>query len=276
MPVSRLSSAFANAAAEGRAAFVAYVMSGDPDAATTGAVLDALVAAGTDVIELGFPFTDPMADGPAIQAAGLRALKAGTTLASTLETAAAFRARHPGTALIVMGYLNPVESMGYQAFAQRAAEAGVDGAIIVDVPPEEAADLAGAMDAADLALIRLATPTTDAARLPAVVKGVRGFVYFVSVAGITGDKAIETAGIEQMVAAVRAASNLPVAVGFGIRTPEAAARTARIADGVVVGSAIVDQIAAAHDRGQDPAAAAGAFAAELAAAIRNARQGPAH
>jgi tryptophan synthase alpha chain len=271
MPVSRLSARFAAARAEGRAAFVAYVMGGDPDAATTDRILDALVAGGADVIELGFPFTDPMADGPAIQRAALRALASGTTLASILDTAARFRARHPDVALIVMGYLNPIEAMGPEVFAARAAQAGVDGAIVVDVPPEEAAELASAMDAQALALIRLATPTTDAARLPAVVKGVSGFVYVVSVAGITGDKAIATGDIAGLVASVQQASGLPVAVGFGIRTPEAAAATARIADGVVVGSAIVDVIAAAHDAGEDPAPAAAAFTRTLVDAVRAAR-----
>lgn len=271
MPVSRLSAAFDRAAASGRAAFVAYVMGGDPDAATTDAILDALVEAGTDVIELGFPFTDPMADGSSIQKAGLRALASGTTLAAILDTAARFRSRHPGVALIVMGYLNPVEAMGYAAFAARAAASGIDGAIIVDVPPEEAGELGAALQAADLALIRLATPTTDAGRIPAVVSGVSGFVYFVSVAGITGDKAIETGDISERVAAVKAAAGLPVAVGFGIRTPEAAARTARIADGVVVGSAIVDVIAAAHDAGQAPAPAVARFTRTLVDAVTGAR-----
>jgi tryptophan synthase alpha chain len=253
MPVGRLSNAFARAKAENRAALVAYVMAGDPSLEACAAILDALPKAGVDVIELGFPFTDPMADGPSIQRAGIRALKNGTT------------------PLIVMGYLNPVETMGYDAFARHAAEVGIDGAIIVDAPPEEDAELRAAMQASDLALIRLATPTTDAKRLPAVVAGVSGFVYYVSVAGITGDKAIETADIAEAVAAVRQASGLPVAVGFGIKTPEAAARTAKIADGVVVGSALVDVIASAHETGADAAQAAAVFCQSLSQAIAQAR-----
>jgi tryptophan synthase alpha chain len=271
MPVSRLTATFDQAKSENRAAFVAYVMAGDPDFETCAAILDALPASGVDVIELGFPFTDPMADGPSIQRAGIRALKSGTTLKKALELAKGFRAKHPDVPLIVMGYLNPIETIGHAAFATAAADAGVDGAIIVDAPPEEDGELRAAMDKTDLALIRLATPTTDAKRLPAVVAGVKGFVYYVSVAGITGDKAIATGDIAEAVAAVRAASGLPVAVGFGIKTPESAAQSARIADGVVVGSAIVDQIASATDNGTDPAAAAAAFCATLAAAIRTAR-----
>ncbi|GBF57899.1 tryptophan synthase alpha chain [Candidatus Phycosocius bacilliformis] len=274
MPVSRLSEAFAAAKAEHRAALVAYVMAGDPLLETCAAILDALPGAGVDVIELGFPFTDPMADGPSIQRAGIRALKNQVTLKKTLALAAGFRAKHPTTPLIVMGYLNPVETLGYQAFATLAAESGVDGAIIVDAPPEEDRDLRAAMQANELALIRLATPTTDARRLPKVVEGVSGFVYYVSVAGITGDKAIETADIAEAVAAVRQASGLPVAVGFGIKTPEAAARTAQIADGVVVGSALVDVIAQAHETGADAAQAAAAFCQSLAHAIAQARQEP--
>ncbi|CAN1507958.1 TrpA Tryptophan synthase alpha chain [Caulobacteraceae bacterium] len=271
MPVGRLSNAFARAKAENRAALVAYVMAGDPSLEVCAAILDALPKAGVDVIELGFPFTDPMADGPSIQRAGIRALKNGTTLRKTMALVAQFRQKHPETPLIVMGYLNPVETMGYGAFARHAAEVGIDGAIIVDAPPEEDSDLRAAMQASDLALIRLATPTTDAKRLPAVVAGVSGFVYYVSVAGITGDKAIETADIAEAVAAVRQASGLPVAVGFGIKTPEAAARTAKIADGVVVGSALVDVIASAHETGSDAAQAAAAFCQSLSQAIAQAR-----
>ena len=273
MSIARLSGAFAKAKAADRAALVTYVMAGDPDLARCAAILDALPGAGVDVIELGFPFTDPMADDPSIQRAGIRALKAGTTLANVLELARGFRAKHPETPLIVMGYLNPIETMGYGAFAQAAAAAGVDGAIIVDAPPEEDTPLREAMAAADLALIRLATPTTDARRLPTVVAGVQGFVYYVSVAGITGDKSVEAGDIKEAVAAVRAASGLPVAVGFGIKTPEAAAQIARIADGVVVGSALVDRIADATGHGTDEAQAAAHFCAELAGAIAAARSG---
>jgi tryptophan synthase alpha chain len=273
MSVARLSTAFAKAKAEGRAALIAYVMAGDPDLETCAAILDALPAAGVDVIELGFPFTDPMADGPAIQRAGIRALAGGVTLNKVLALAANFRAKHKDTALIVMGYLNPVESMGYAAFAMRAHECGVDGAIIVDAPPEEDHDLRAAMGDCDLALIRLATPTTDVARLPKVIAGVTGFVYYVSVAGITGDKAIAAADIGAAVARVRAASGLPVAVGFGIKTPEAAAQTALIADGVVVGSALVEKIEHAAQNGGDPVEAARQFCAALHHAIAAARDG---
>ena len=273
MSVARLSAAFANAKAQGRAALIAYIMAGDPDFDTCAAILDALPASGVDVIELGFPFTDPMADGPSIQRAGIRALANGATLTKTLALAAGFRAKHPDTSLIVMGYLNPVETMGHEMFARRAHASGVDGAIIVDAPPEEDGELRAAMEAQDLALIRLATPTTDEKRLPAVIAGVRGFVYYVSVAGITGDKSIATGDIAGAVAKLRAASGLPVAVGFGIKTPEAAANTARIADGVVVGSALVDEIAKAAQSGNDPAKAAAAFCASLSAAIKKAGLG---
>lgn len=273
MGVSRLSAAFARASREGRAAFVAYVMAGDPSIAATDGILDALVDAGADVIELGFPFTDPMADGPAIQKAGLRALANGVTLARTLEIATRFRDRHADTPLILMGYLNVIEAMGYAAFAARAAQAGVDGAIVVDAPPEEDGELRAAFAPQDLALIRLFTPTTDAGRIGAVAEGVTGFAYYVSVAGITGDKAIDTAPLADAVSRVRAATGLPVAVGFGIRTPEAATAVGRIADGVVVGSAIVDAIARAADEGRDPVAAARELTATLAGATRAAREG---
>lgn len=273
MGVSRLSAAFARASREGRAAFVAYVMAGDPSIAATDGILDALVDAGADVIELGFPFTDPMADGPAIQKAGLRALANGVTLARTLEIATRFRDRHADTPLILMGYLNVIEAMGYAAFAARAAQAGVDGAIVVDAPPEEDGELRAAFAPQDLALIRLFTPTTDAGRIGAVAAGVTGFAYYVSVAGITGDKAIDTAPLADAVSRVRAATGLPVAVGFGIRTPEAATAVGRIADGVVVGSAIVDAIARAADEGRDPVAAARELTATLAGATRAAREG---
>ena len=273
MGVSRLSAAFARASREGRAAFVAYVMAGDPSIEATDGILDALVDAGADVIELGFPFTDPMADGPAIQKAGLRALANGVTLRTTLEIATRFRDRHAETPLILMGYLNVIEAMGYAAFAARAAQAGVDGAIVVDAPPEEDGELRAAFAPQDLALIRLFTPTTDAGRIGAVADGVAGFAYYVSVAGITGDKAIDTAPLADAVSRVRAATGLPVAVGFGIRSAEAATAVARIADGVVVGSAIVDAIAKAADEGRDPVAAARALTATLAGATRAAREG---
>jgi tryptophan synthase alpha chain len=271
MTTARLTAAFAHAKSQGRAVLVAYVMAGDPDIETCAAILDALPGAGVDVIELGFPFTDPMADGPSIQRAGIRALANEITLAKTLNLAKDFRAKHPETPLIVMGYLNPVESMGHAAFATRAVASGVDGAIIVDAPPEEDSDLRAAMETADLALIRLFTPTTDAARMPKVAAGVSGFAYYVSVAGITGDKNIETTSLEGAVEAVRAATNLPVAVGFGIKTPAMAGEVAKIADGVVVGSALVDEIAKAAQSGGNAVEAARAFCMSLASAIKLAR-----
>ena len=271
MTTARLTAAFARAKSQGRAALVAYIMAGDPDLETCASILDALPVSGVDVIELGFPFTDPMADGPSIQRAGIRALANKVTLTKTLALAAGFRAKHPDTPLIVMGYLNPVETMGYDAFAANATVSGVDGAIIVDAPPEEDGDLRAAMTKADLALIRLFTPTTDAARMPKVAQGVSGFAYYVSVAGITGDKSIETATLAGAVEAVRSATHLPVAVGFGIKTSVMAAEVARVADGVVVGSALVDEIAKAAQSGGDPVEAAAAFCASLASAIKTAR-----
>jgi tryptophan synthase alpha chain len=274
MTTARLTQAFANAKAENRAALVAYVMAGDPDLDTCAAILDTLPKAGVDVIELGFPFTDPMADGPSIQRAGIRALKNGVTLKATLKLAADFRAKNPDKPLIVMGYLNPVETMGYQAFADNATASGVDGAIIVDAPPEEDTDLRTAMEAADLALIRLFTPTTDAARMPKVAAGVRGFAYYVSVAGITGDKSIETSSLAGAVGAIQTATGLPVAVGFGIKTAQSAADVGKVADGVVVGSALVDAVAQAHAAGHDPVQAAHDFARALSDAVRTSRLEP--
>jgi tryptophan synthase alpha chain len=268
---ARLTAAFARAKSEGRAALVAYIMAGDPNLEACAAILDALPASGVDVIELGFPFTDPMADGPSIQRAGIRALANKVTLTKTLALAAGFRAKHPDTPLIVMGYLNPIETMGHAVFAANATASGVDGAIIVDAPPEEDTELRTAMEMADLALIRLFTPTTDAARMPRVAEGVSGFAYYVSVAGITGDKSIETSSLAGAVASVRAATGLPVAVGFGIKTPAMAAEVARVADGVVVGSALVDEIAKAAQSGGDPVKAATEFCASLATAIKSAR-----
>jgi tryptophan synthase alpha chain len=265
--VTRLAETFARTRAEGRAALVAFITGGDPTPADTGTMLDALVAGGADVIELGMPFTDPMADGPAIQRANLRALGVGTTTADLLAIAAAFRQRHPSVPLVLMGYANPMVRRGPEWFAAAAAEAGVDGVICVDIPPEQDAELGPALRAAGLDLIRLATPTTDAARLPAVLDGASGFLYYVSVAGITGMQQAGQASIEDAVARFRAATDLPVAVGFGVRGPEQAEAIGRVADGVVVGSAIVDLI------GEHGAAAAGPvrdFISTLSAAVRRA------
>ncbi|MBX3564541.1 MAG: tryptophan synthase subunit alpha [Sphingomonas sp.] len=218
-----------------RAALVTFVTAGDGD---TAAILDALVAGGADVIELGMPFTDPMADGPAIQAANLRSLAKGTRTADVLAIAAAFRQRHPATPLVLMGYANTMTPPG---FAAKAAAAGVDGMICVDIPAEEADTLAEFTEAG-IDVIRLATPTTDAARLPAVLAGASGFLYYVSVAGITGLQQAAQSSIADAVQRLKAATPLPVAVGFGVRTPEQAAAIARVADGVVVGSAIVELV----------------------------------
>ncbi|MGE4409568.1 MAG: tryptophan synthase subunit alpha [Sphingomonadales bacterium] len=244
MTADRISSTFARCRDEGRAALVTFITGGDPTPADTGAMLDALVAGGADLIELGMPFTDPMADGPAIQAANLRALGAGTKTADILAIATAFRQRHPHVPLILMGYANPMIRRGPDWFAKAAKEAGVDGVICVDIPTEEDQELGPALRAEGLHFIRLATPTTDKARLPAVLQGSSGFLYYVSVAGITGKQQAAQASIEAAIAHLKSGTDLPVAVGFGIRTPEQAAAVGTVADGVVVGSAIIDIIAA--------------------------------
>lgn len=221
------------------AAFVAFITAGDGD---TAANLDALVEGGADVIELGMPFTDPMADGPAIQRANLRSLARGTRTADVLRIAADFRERHPHVPLVLMGYANPMIRRGPEWFADQCRGAGVDGVICVDIPPEEDGELGPALREAGIALIRLATPTTDAARLPRVLEGSGGFLYYVSVAGITGLQQAAQGSIEAAVKALKAHTELPVAVGFGVREPEQAADIARVADGVVVGSALVDLV----------------------------------
>ncbi|HEY1753090.1 MAG TPA: tryptophan synthase subunit alpha [Caulobacteraceae bacterium] len=271
MTVARLDARFAELKHEGRAGFVAYVMAGDPDAEASARVLAGLPAAGADIIELGFPFSDPMADGPAIQRAALRALGAGMTLAGTLELARGFREQDQRTPIVLMGYMNPLLTYGLAPFAAAAAGAGVDGVIVVDCPPEEADPVLAAFEPAGLALIRLATPTTDDARLPAVVRRTSGFVYYVSVAGVTGVKAADAAAVAPAVERVRAASGLPVAVGFGIRTPEQAAAVARVADAAVVGSALVEAIAGAVAQNRDPVAKVLETAGTLGKAVRTAR-----
>ena len=229
-------------------ALVTFVTAGD---GPTPAILDALVAGGADVIELGMPFTDPMADGPAIQAANIRSLDAGTTTADILLIAKDFRARHPDVPLVLMGYANPMLRRGPEWFADACEDSGVDGVICVDLPPEEDDRLGPALRAKGIDPIRLATPTTDAARLPTVLSGASGFVYYVSVAGITGLQQAQAGSIEQAVATLKAATDLPVAVGFGIRTPKQAAAVARVADGVVVGSAIVELVGQHGDAAPD-------------------------
>ncbi|ONF97692.1 tryptophan synthase subunit alpha [Sphingomonas jeddahensis] len=260
--MSRLSQAFT----KGHAALVTFVTAGDGD---TPAVLDALVAAGADVIELGMPFTDPMADGPAIQAANIRSLVAGTTTADILRIARDFRARHADVPLVLMGYANPMVRRGADWFASAAKEAGVDGVICVDIPPEEDEALGPALRRSGIDLVRLATPTTDVARLPQVLDGASGFVYYVSVAGITGLQQAAQGSIEDAVARLKAATDLPIAVGFGVRTPDQAREIARVADGVVVGSAIVELVAA---HGRDAPAHVRTYVEGLAAAVRAARK----
>ncbi len=272
MTTARIDARFAELRAQGRAGFVAYVMAGDPDAATSLEILRGLPNAGADLIEVGFPFSDPMAEGPPVQRASQRAMRSGMTLNGTLDLVRAFREGDKTTPVILMGYLNPLLTHGLEPFAADAAEAGIDGMIIVDCPPEEADPLADALDAQGLSLIRLATPTTDEARLRVVVQRTSGFVYYVSVAGVTGVKEADAEAIRPAVERVKAASGLPVAVGFGVRTPERAAAVARIADAVVVGSALVDEIAAALESGADPAPKVLARARGLAQAVRDSRQ----
>lgn len=240
--MTRLSDAFARARSEGRAALVTFVTGGDPTPGDTAAILDALVTGGADVIELGMPFTDPMADGPAIQSANLRSLAAGTKTADIFAIATAFRARHPDVPLVLMGYANPMTTRGPDWFAEHCRAAGVDGVICVDIPPEEDAELGPALRGAGVSLIRLATPTSDDKRLPTILENTSGFLYYVSVAGITGKQQAAQASIEGAVERLRAATDLPIAVGFGVRSPDQAAAIGAVADGVVVGSAIVELV----------------------------------
>ena len=242
--MSRLTDRFSALKAEGKPAFVAYVMSGDPDAGTSLEIMKGLPGAGVDVIELGIPFTDPMADGPSVQKAGLRALEAGQTLKGVLAMATKFRETDQTTPIVLMGYYNPIYSHGVDAFLKDALAAGVDGLIIVDLPPEEDDELCLPASAAGLHFIRLATPTTDDRRLPAVVANTSGFVYYVSITGITGSAEASADAVAPEVERIRKAAGLPVCVGFGVKTPERAAEIGRVADGVVVGSAIVDRIGA--------------------------------
>ncbi|SFS32286.1 tryptophan synthase subunit alpha [Brevundimonas viscosa] len=271
MTTARIDARFAALKAEGRAGFVAYVMAGDPSREEALEILRGLPAAGADIIELGFPFSDPMAEGPPIQRAALRGLKAGLSLKGTLDLAAAFRSGDADTPLILMGYLNPIESYGYEAFARDAAAAGVDGMIVVDCPPEEAGVLTGALDAAQVSLIRLATPTSDDARLKVIAQGTSGFVYYVSVAGVTGVKEAEAGSVAPAVERVRRAAGLPVAVGFGVKTPDRAAEIARVAEAVVAGSVLVDEVAAALAENASPAGRVLAKVRALAEAVRDAR-----
>jgi tryptophan synthase alpha chain len=242
--MTRIDATFARLQEQGRKAFVAYVMAGDPDLDTSRGIVLGLPGAGVDIIELGLPFTDPMADGPTIQLAGQRALAGGQTLAKTLDIVRALRAVDQATPVVMMGYYNPIFSRGVDRFLAEAAAVGVDGLIIVDLPPEEDAELCIPAQEAGLNFIRLATPTTDDARLPKVLQNTSGFVYYVSITGITGAAAASAGDVAPEVARIKSKTDLPVIVGFGIRTPEAAREIAGIADGCVVGSAIVAEIGA--------------------------------
>ncbi len=240
--MTRIDAKFAQLRGEGRKAFVAYVMAGDPDAETSLEIIRGLPGAGVDIIEMGLPFTDPMADGPTIQLAGQRALEAGQTLQKTLDMAAAFRKDDDETPIVMMGYYNPIFSRGVERFLVDAQAAGIDGLIVVDLPPEEDDELCIPAQKAGLNFIRLATPTTDDNRLPKVLQNTSGFVYYVSITGITGAAEAQAADVGPEVARIKAQTDLPVIVGFGIKTPEAAEAIAGVADGAVVGSAIVKLI----------------------------------
>ena len=261
--MTRLSNAFA----KHHPALVCFVTAGDGD---TAANLDALVEGGADVIELGMPFTDPMADGPAIQNANLRSLGAGTTTADVLRIATDFRQRHPDVPLVLMGYANPMIRRGPDWFAKAAKEAGVDGVICVDIPPEEDDALGPYLRTNGIAPIRLATPTTDLKRLPQVLEGSDGFLYYVSVAGITGKQQAAQTSIEDAVARLKAATDLPIAVGFGVRTPEQAGAIAKVADGVVVGSALVELVGEYGDKAPEKLRD---YTASLAKAVHSAAKG---
>jgi len=264
---TRLDSRFADLKHQGRAAFVTFLMAGDPDLDTSLELLKALPKAGADIIEIGMPFTDPMADGPAIQAAGLRALKAGTTLRKTLDLVRAFRKADDTTPLVLMGYYNPIYIYGVEPFLVDAKAAGVDGLIIVDLPPEEDSELCLPAIKAGLNFIRLATPTTDDKRLPAVLANTSGFVYYVSVTGITGAASADASAVSAAVTRIKRHTPLPVCVGFGIRTPEAARDIARHADGAVVGSALVDALSRSLDAEDRATAATVPAVADLVASL---------
>lgn len=240
--MTRIDTKFADLKSQGKKAFVSYIMAGDPDFDTSLEVMRGLPSAGVDVIELGLPFTDPMADGPTIQLAGQRALDGGMTLNRTLEMAATFRKEDDTTPIVLMGYYNPIYSMGVDAFLSAAKAAGIDGLIIVDLPPEEDSELCLPAQAAGLNFIRLATPTTDDKRLPRVVQNTSGFVYYVSITGITGAAEANATDVAPEVTRIQDQSGLPVVVGFGVNTPEKSQAIAEVADGVVVGSAIVSRI----------------------------------
>jgi tryptophan synthase alpha chain len=273
---TRIDARFAELKKQGRSAFVTFVMAGDPDPKTSLDIVKALPKAGADIIEIGMPFTDPMADGPSIQAAGLRALKAGMTLRKTLEMVRGFRKDDDLTPLVLMGYYNPIYIYGVDKFLADAKGAGVDGLIIVDLPPEEDDELCLPAMKAGLNFIRLATPTTDDKRLPAVLANTSGFVYYVSITGITGAAAADSRTVGEAVARIKRHTELPVCVGFGIRTPEAARAIAENANGAVVGTALVDALRGSLDaEGRATPKTVGAVAdlvAALAQGVRGAKQ----
>jgi tryptophan synthase alpha chain len=273
---TRIDRRFAELKAQGRAALVTFLTAGDPDPETSLAILRAIPAAGADVVELGMPFTDPMADGPAIQMSSQRALKAGQTMMKTLEIVRAFRQAHEATPLVLMGYYNPIYIYGVDRFLRDAKSAGVDGLIVVDLPPEEDAELCLPALKAGLNFIRLATPTTDDRRLPAVLANTSGFVYYVSITGITGSASADTKAVGEAVARIKRHTKLPVCVGFGIRTPDAARAIAENANGAVVGTALVDALKGSLDaEGRATAKTVTAVAdlvAALAQGVRGAKQ----
>jgi tryptophan synthase alpha chain len=264
---TRIDTRFAELAKQGRSAFVTFLMAGDPDPATSLEIIKALPRAGADVIEIGMPFTDPMADGPSIQAAGLRALKGGMTLKKTLELVRGFRKDDNTTPIVLMGYYNPIYIYGVDRFLVDAKSAGVDGLIIVDLPPEEDTELCLPAMKAGLNFIRLATPTTDDKRLPAVLANTSGFVYYVSITGITGAAAADTKAVSEAVARIKRHTNLPVCVGFGIRTPDTARAIASHANGAVVGTALVDALRSSLDSEGRATAKTVSAVAELTAAL---------
>jgi tryptophan synthase alpha chain len=246
--VSRIEARFAALAAEGRAGLITYLACGDPDRASFEKILASLPGAGADLIEIGMPFSDPMADGPAIQAASLRALKSGMTLSKTLEVLRRFRKTDAATPVVLMGYYNPIYRYGVARFLKDAKDAGCDGLIVVDLPPEHDEELCLPARAAGIDFIRLATPTTDDRRLPTVLRHTSGFIYYVAIAGITGTTSAKRGTIEQAVARLKRHTRLPVAVGFGIKNPAQAAAVARVADAAVVGSALVERLASQLDK----------------------------
>ncbi|MBK18225.1 MAG: tryptophan synthase subunit alpha [Rhodospirillaceae bacterium] len=273
----RLKARFEELAAEGRAGLVTFVTAGDPNRQISSDILAGLPDAGADIVELGMPFTDPMADGPAIQASSLRALKAGQDMIATLDMVRAFRETDDDTPIVLMGYFNPIYIYGVEKFTEDAANAGVDGLIIVDVPPEEDGELRIPANNEGIDFVRLTTPTSDEERLPALMGGASGFIYYVSIAGITGTKSAATSSVADSVSRIKKFSDLPVAVGFGIKTPEQAAEVARVADAAVVGSAIVQVIADnAENIGESKSSpdllnSVLSFVSELARGVRTAR-----